>query len=163
MFKWFTSRDTWKRSELYVQVIYVTRHAKKIWSIFKWFTSRDTWKRSELYVQVNYVARHLKKVWTIIMFKWFTSHDTWKRSELYVQVNYVTRHLKKIWTICSSDLCHAIRDVMVSMCAGSNLGWGLNFRALVPDIFWSSSSGIFFVYSGFPLPSSDKGLANKIK
>ena len=36
--------------------------------------------------------------------------------------------------------------------AGSSLVWGLNFRALVCCIFWSSVSGVFTGYSGF-LPS----------
>ena len=56
----------------------------------------------------------------------------------------------------------AMRGVMVSMsaflachqcyCAGSSLAWGLNLRALVRGIFWSSSPGVFSGYSGF-LPS----------
>ena len=53
-------------------------------------------------------------------------------------------------------------DVTVSMsaflachqcyCAGSSLVWGLNLRAVVCGIFWSSSPGVFSGYSGF-LPS----------
>ena len=37
-------------------------------------------------------------------------------------------------------------------CAGSGLAWGLNPRAVVCDIFWSSSPGVFSRYSG-SLPS----------
>ena len=37
-------------------------------------------------------------------------------------------------------------------CASSSLAWGLNLRALVCGIFWSSSSGVFSGYSG-SLPS----------
>ena len=37
-------------------------------------------------------------------------------------------------------------------CAGLSLAWGLNLRALVWGIFWSSSPVNFFGYSGF-LPS----------
>ena len=37
-------------------------------------------------------------------------------------------------------------------CAGSSLAWGLNLRAVVCGIFWSSSPGVFSGYSGF-LPS----------
>ena len=56
----------------------------------------------------------------------------------------------------------ATRGVTVSMsaflachhcyCAGSSLAWGLNLRAVVCGIFWSSSPGVFSGYSGF-LPS----------
>ena len=56
----------------------------------------------------------------------------------------------------------ATRGVTVSMstflachqcyCAGSSLSWGLNLRAVVCGIFWSSSPGVFSWYSGF-LPS----------
>ena len=56
----------------------------------------------------------------------------------------------------------ATRGVTVSMsafltchqcyCAGSSLAWGLNLRALVCGIFWSSSPGVFSGYSSF-LPS----------
>ena len=51
------------------------------------------------------------------------------------------------------------RGVMVSMsaflachqcyCAGSSLAWGLNLRAVVCGIFWSSSPVVFSGYSGF--------------
>ena len=37
-------------------------------------------------------------------------------------------------------------------CTGSSLAWGLNLRAVVCGIFWSSSPGVFSGYSGF-LPS----------
>ena len=37
-------------------------------------------------------------------------------------------------------------------CAGSSLAWGLNLRAVVCGIFWSSLPGVFSGYSGF-LPS----------
>ena len=37
-------------------------------------------------------------------------------------------------------------------CAGFSLTWGLNLRALVCGIFWSSLLGVFSGYSGF-LPS----------
>ena len=37
-------------------------------------------------------------------------------------------------------------------CAGSSLAWGLNLRAVVCGIFWSSSPGVFSGSSGF-LPS----------
>ena len=37
-------------------------------------------------------------------------------------------------------------------CAGSSLAWGLNLWAVVCDIFWSSSPGVFSRYSDF-LPS----------
>ena len=56
----------------------------------------------------------------------------------------------------------ATRGVTVSMsaflachqcyCAGSSLAWGLNLRAVVCGIFWSSLPGVFSGYSGF-LPS----------
>ena len=49
-------------------------------------------------------------------------------------------------------------------CEGSSLAWGLNLRAVVCGIFWSSSPGAFSGYSGF-LPSfiGFNGSANKIK
>ena len=51
-------------------------------------------------------------------------------------------------TVCMSAFlpCHQC------YCAGSSLAWGLNLRAVVCGIFWSSSPGVFSGYSGF-LPS----------
>ena len=57
-------------------------------------------------------------------------------------------------------VCRATRGVTVSTCAfpachqcycaGSSLAWGLNLRAAVCGIFWSSSSGFFFRVLRFP-------------
>ena len=90
------------------------------------------------------------------------SCDTQARSKLVkvvlklmVEVNGAYKHgrCETIW---------AKRGVMVSMsaflachqcyCVGSSLAWGLNLRAVVCGIFWSSSPGVFSGYSGF-LPS----------
>ena len=51
-------------------------------------------------------------------------------------------------TVCTSAFlaCHQCSS------AGSSLAWGLNLRALVCGICWSSSPGVFSGYSGF-LPS----------
>ena len=66
----------------------------------------------------------------------------------------------------------ATRGVTVSMsaflayhqcyCAGSSLAWGLNLRAVVCGIFWSSSPGVFSGYSEF-LPSSIGLMVQPIK
>ena len=47
-------------------------------------------------------------------------------------------------------------------CAGSSLAWGLNLRAVVCGIFWSSSPGVFSGYSGF-LPSFIGSMVQPIK
>ena len=67
---------------------------------------------------------------------------------------------KSFWDITAG----AKRGVTVSMsaslachqwyCAGSRLAWGLNLRAVVCGIFWSSLPGVFSGYSGFPLSIS---------
>ena len=59
-------------------------------------------------------------------------------------------------------ICPSTRGVTVSMsaflachecyCTSSSLAWGLNLRAVVCGIFWSSSPGVFSGYSDF-LPS----------
>ena len=66
----------------------------------------------------------------------------------------------------------ATRGVTVSMsaflachqcyCVGSSLAWGLNLRAVVCGIFWSSSPGVFSGYSGF-LPSFNGLMVQSIK
>ena len=66
------------------------------------------------------------------------------------------------WLYTTCITVGVTRGVTVSMsaflachqcyCAGSSLAWGLNLRALVCGIFWSSSPGVFSGYSGF-LPS----------
>ena len=63
---------------------------------------------------------------------------------------------------CGYHQLGATRGVTVSMsaflachqgyCSGSSLAWGLNLRAVVFSVFWSSSPGVFSGYSGF-LPS----------
>ena len=68
-----------------------------------------------------------------------------------------------IWGGWGGWICHgATRGVTVSVsaflachqcyCVGSSLAWGLNLRAVVCGIFWSSSPGVFSGYSSF-LPS----------
>ena len=80
---------------------------------------------------------------------------------LYWSLSSLWNTTQKGVTIPTFDV-GATRGVKVSVsaflachqcyCAGSSLAWGLNLRAVVCGIFWSSSPGVFSGYSGF-LPS----------
>ena len=53
-------------------------------------------------------------------------------------LDYPTGATRGVMVIMSAFLaCHQYFS------AGSSLAWGLNFRALICGIFWSSSSGVF--------------------
>ena len=73
-----------------------------------------------------------------------TRFSLWEKKFKYVFCVGATRGV----TVSTSAFlaCHKC------YCAGSSLAWGLNIRAVVCGIFWSSSPGVFSGYSGF-LPS----------
>ena len=93
----------------------------------------------------------------VIISKWYGSISL--HHSLYVCEERILRTVRGLKRSADNMLTG---DVTVSMsafrtshqcyCAGSSLTWGLNLRALVCGIFWSSSPGVFSRYSGF-LPS----------
>ena len=98
-------------------------------------------------------------------FSWMASQlDSWVNIQQYTDplAVHMDQQLVHMSFPAIVTVIGEIRGVTVSMsaflachqcyCAGSSLAWGLNLRAVVCGIFWSSSPAVFSGYSGF-LPS----------